>query len=179
VTDVPFETTLLVRDTCLCLATQRAARALARRFDEAFRPLDLTNGQFSLLMALNRPKPPTIAPLAEFLAMDRTTLTAALKPLERRGLILISVDPDDRRSRLLRLTGKGRSLLARALSIWKVHHALLDQQTGPSDGLRMNLTLLARGTAEKDAPPQFKGSRASMPCADQRSEKLSGRRRNT
>ena len=85
-----------MRDTCLCLATQRAARALARRFDDAFRSLDLTNGQFSLLMALNRPKPPTIAPLAEFLAMDRTTLTAALKPLERRGLIQVSVDPDDR-----------------------------------------------------------------------------------
>jgi DNA-binding MarR family transcriptional regulator len=143
-TDVPFETTMLVRDTCLCLAAQRAARALARRFDEAFRPLDLTNGQFSLLMALNRQKPPSIAPLAEFLAMDRTTLTAALKPLERRGLVAISVDPDDGRSRLLRLTGKGRGLLAKALPIWKEHHALLELQTGPADGLRKNLTLLAR-----------------------------------
>jgi DNA-binding MarR family transcriptional regulator len=142
--EIPFETTLLVRDTCLCLAAQRAARALARRFDDAFRPLDLTNGQFSLLMALNRPKPPSIAPLAEFLAMDRTTLTAALKPLERRGLITVSIDPDDRRSRLLRLTGRGRGLLAKALPIWKEHHALLEQQTGPADGLRQNLTLLAR-----------------------------------
>ncbi len=143
-TDVPFETTLLVRDTCLCLAAQRAARALARRFDDAFRPLDLTNGQFSLLMSLNRPKPPSIAPLAEFLAMDRTTLTAALKPLERRGLIAISIDPDDRRGRLLRLTAKGRGLLAKALPIWKRHHALLEQQTGPADGLRKDLNLLAR-----------------------------------
>jgi len=142
--EIPFETTLLVRDTCLCLAAQRAARALARRFDDAFRPLDLTNGQFSLLMALNRPKPPSIAPLAEFLAMDRTTLTAALKPLERRGLIAISVDPDDRRSRLLRLTGKGRGLLAKALPIWKEHHALLERQAGPADILRQDLALLVR-----------------------------------
>lgn len=153
-----------MRDTCLCLATQRAARALARRFDDAFRPLDLTNGQFSLLMALNRPKPPTIAPLAEFLAMDRTTLTAALKPLERRGLILISVDPDDRRSRLLRLTAKGRGLLAKALPIWKEHHALLDRETGPADGLRKSLALLARGAPDKDAPPPRKGARSAMPC---------------
>ena len=164
-TDIPFETTLLVRDTCLCLATQRAARALARRFDDAFRPLDLTNGQFSLLMALNRPKPPTIAPLAEFLAMDRTTLTAALKPLERRGLILISVDPDDRRSRLLRLTAKGRGLLAKALPIWKNHHALLESQTGPADGLRKSLTLLARGKPDTDAPTR-KASRGVLACAD-------------
>lgn len=47
VIEIPFETTLLVRDTCLCLHVQRAARALARRFDEALRPLGLTNGQFS------------------------------------------------------------------------------------------------------------------------------------
>lgn len=145
----------MVRDTCLCLATQRAARALARRFDDAFRVLDLTNGQFSLLMALNRPKPPTIAPLAEFLAMDRTTLTAALKPLERRGLIQISVDPDDRRSRLLKLTAKGRGLLARALPIWKEHHALLERETGPADALRQSL-------AELVLPGKNKPQRAAV-----------------
>src|SRR6202050_1017193 len=87
---VPFETTLLVRDCCLCLHVQRAARALARRFDEALRPLDLTNGQFSLLMSLNRPKPPAMGAVASLLVMDRTTLTAALKPLERRGLVKVA-----------------------------------------------------------------------------------------
>src|ERR687883_443751 len=89
--DVPFETTLRVRDTCLCLHAQRAARALARRFDDALRPLDLTNGQFSLLMALNRPEPAGIGAIASLLAMDRTTLTAALKPLQRRGLVEVLI----------------------------------------------------------------------------------------
>ena len=143
-TGVPYETTLEVRDTCLCLAAQRAARALARRFDDAFRPLDLTNGQFSLLMALNRPKPPAIGALAEFLAMDRTTLTAALKPLERRGLVRIAVDPDDRRGRLLGLTAKGRKLLARALPIWREHHAALDKDVKTQPSLRQDLAGLAR-----------------------------------
>src|SRR5512135_1970336 len=96
-----FETTLLVRDACLCLHVQRAARAVARRFDDAFRPLGLTNGQFSLLMSLNRPEPPTITSVATLLAMDRTTLTANLKPLERRGLLTVSVDSADKRSRRL------------------------------------------------------------------------------
>src|SRR5271157_3483898 len=95
--NVPFETTLMVRDTCLCLHVQRAARALARRFDEALRPLGLTNGQFSLMMSLNRPEPPSMGSVAALLAMDRTTLTAALKPLERRGLIKVVPDPKDRR----------------------------------------------------------------------------------
>src|ERR671929_1129273 len=105
--DVPYETTLLVRDTCLCLHVQRAARALARRFDEALRPLGLTNGQFSLMMSLNRPEPPSIGAVAALLAMDRTTLTAALKPLERRGLVEVTADPADRRSRRLTLTPAG------------------------------------------------------------------------
>jgi DNA-binding MarR family transcriptional regulator len=123
---LPYSTTLLVRDHCLCLHVQRAARALARRFDEAFRPLGLTSGQFSLLMSLNRPEPPPIGPVANLLAMDRTTLTAALKPLERRGLVRVQKDRTDRRSRTLILTAKGRNLLARAAPIWRRTHAEIE-----------------------------------------------------
>ena len=125
--DVPFETTLLVRDVCLCLQTQRAARALARRFDQALRPVGLTNGQFSLLMSLNRPEPPSMAPVASLLAMDRTTLTAALKPLQRRGLVEVRADPTDKRGRLLRLTQEGRALLLEAVPIWEATHAAVEE----------------------------------------------------
>jgi DNA-binding MarR family transcriptional regulator len=142
---VPFETTLRVRDCCLCLHVQRAARALARRFDEALRPVGLTNGQFSLLMSLNRPEPPGIASVATLLAMDRTTLTAALKPLERRGLITISQDPTDRRGRRLSMTPEGKTLLASATPIWeRTHHdveALL--KDGEPDRLRSSLGALS------------------------------------
>ena len=72
---VPFETTLRVRDCCLCLHVQRAARALARRFDEALRPLELTNGQFSLMMSLNRPEPPGMGPVASLLGYGYPELT--------------------------------------------------------------------------------------------------------
>jgi len=141
---VPFETTLEVRDTCLCLHVQRAARALARRFDEALRPVGLTNGQFSLLVALNRPEPTAMGPVARLLAMDRTTLTAALKPLERLGLVVIGTDPSDRRSRLLSLTEKGREVLAAAVPIWRAVHAEIEAglpEPGP-DALRGALTAL-------------------------------------
>ena len=130
---IPYETTLFVRDHCLCLHAQRAARALARRFDDALRPLALTNGQFSLLMALNRPEPPPMGPVAAVLAMDRTTLTAALKPLERRGLVRIEPDPRDRRGRLLRLTEEGRRLLTQAFPIWKETHEKIDRQLSSVD----------------------------------------------
>ncbi len=124
---VQYETTLHVRDHCLCLHAQRAARGLARRFDEALRPLGLTNGQFSLMMSLNRPEPPSMGAVAALLAMDRTTLTAALKPLERRGLVETAADAKDRRSRLLKLTSAGQSLLKKAVPIWKRTHADLDR----------------------------------------------------
>src|SRR5215207_6863956 len=130
---VPFETTLLVRDTCLCLHAQRAARWLGRTFDEALRPLGLTNGQFSLLMSLNRPEPPNMGSVASLLAMDRTTLTAALKPLERRGLVAVAVDPADRRGRRLTLTAAGRSVLAGAVPAWERTHAAVEGLVGPSD----------------------------------------------
>src|SRR6266571_3059528 len=115
---VPFATTATVRETCLCLHLQSAARAVGRRFDGALRPLGLTNGQFSLLMSLNRPEPPSMAAISALLAMDRTTLTANLKPLERRGLVAVTVDAADKRSRRLRLTPPGGALLAAALPVW-------------------------------------------------------------
>jgi DNA-binding MarR family transcriptional regulator len=140
---VPYETTLMVRDCCLCLHVQRAARALARQFDEALRPFELTNGQFSLLMSLNRPEPPSMRPVAALLAMDRTTLTAALKPLEQRGLVKISPDPADRRSRILLLTAKGAGLLARAVPVWQSTHEEIEKlmPEGEADRLRTSLAL--------------------------------------
>jgi len=115
-----------VREACLCLAAQRAARRLARRFDRAFGPVGLTNQQFSLLMPLSAPQPQSMGALADLMGMDRTTLTAALKALERRGLVETGRDPKDRRTRRLALTGAGRATLAAALPIWRAEHARIE-----------------------------------------------------
>ena len=123
---VAFETTAFIRDHCLCLHTQRAARVLARRFDHALGPIGLTNGQFSMLMALNRPERAGMGSVAALLGMDRTTLTAALKPLERRGLVTAAPLADDERSRRLRLTEQGQPVLAQAVPIWAQAHAEID-----------------------------------------------------
>ena len=137
--------TVEVRDRCLCLHVQRAARALARRFDDALRPFGLTNGQFSLLMSLNRPAPPTIGEVAQLLAMDRTTLTANLKPLQRRGLLDIVVDSEDRRNRLLKITEAGRKSLAAAIDVWRSTHDDVDALLARSpDKLRDELVRLSR-----------------------------------
>jgi DNA-binding MarR family transcriptional regulator len=140
---VAFATTVHVRDRCLCLAAQRAARTLARRFDEALRPAGLTSGQFSLLMSLNQPQPPSIGAVAALLAMDRTTLTANLKPLERRGLVKTMVDPDDRRARRVSLTRPGRSVLHSALPIWRRTHKEIDRLMSPATGRMLRGGLVA------------------------------------
>lgn len=141
--DPAFETTLQVRDTCLCLHAQRAARALARRFDIALKPAGITSGQFSLLMSLNRPAPPNLGSVATLLAMDRTTLTANLKPLERRGLVETVADPADGRARLLRLTPAGRAVLAQAVPVWRRVHAEIETGLSDPDGLRAELKRLS------------------------------------
>jgi DNA-binding MarR family transcriptional regulator len=138
-----YQITLQVRDTCLCLHLQRAARAVARRFDQALRPLDLTNGQFSLLMSLHRPQPPDIGSVSALLAMDRTTLTANLKPLERRGLVEVTVDATDKRVRRLSLTPAGYKLLMAAIPVWRETHAAVERLARGSEPDRLRADLRA------------------------------------
>jgi DNA-binding PadR family transcriptional regulator len=86
-----------------------------------------------------------MGPVASLLAMDRTTLTAALKPLENRGLVKISQDPSDRRSRILKLTAKGHDLLIRAVPTWERTHREIEQliPNGDPDELRKSLRALS------------------------------------
>jgi DNA-binding MarR family transcriptional regulator len=86
-----------------------------------------------------------ITPLAGFLAMDRTTLTAALKPLERDGLVEPFRSSQDGRSRLLKLTEAGQAKLAQALPIWRAVHASVEAGVLPldPDALRAGLAALS------------------------------------
>ena len=142
-----------VAEACLCLHVQRAARALARHFDDVFRPLEITSGQYSLLMSLNRPAP-TMGDTAEFLAMDRTTLTAALKPLERRGLVRVAPDENDRRIKRLSLTPAGNAVLSKAYALWQEFHGAIEaEMASPSadamrNGLIRMVKNLERGNAD-------------------------------
>jgi len=156
---VAFSATHHVRDACLCLHTQRAARSLARHFDAAFKPLGLTSGQFSLIMSLNRPAPASIGGVASLLAMDRTTLTAALKPLERRGLVSVLRDEQDGRGRRLELTADGQALLAAALPIWQRAHAEAAALLVAQDAERLRASLRALERLSTTQPSDKKSPR--------------------
>ena len=140
-TSLPLSAIHEVRDTCLCLATQRAARRLARRFDKLFAPLGLTNGQFSLMMALSGQWKPRLGELADFLAMDHATMTAAVRTLDRRGLVTLSPDETDARVRRPALTQEGRSLLVQALPLWREEHGRLAAELPEGVAARLALQL--------------------------------------
>ncbi len=140
---ISIETVHAVRDTCLCLASQRAARLLARRFDRAFQELGITNNQFSLLMTLTGVQPPALSGLAEFLGMDRTTLTAALKALQRRGLVSVAVDAGDARVKRPQLTPAGLQLVKSALPVWRAEHTALEKQLVDADAHELRRLLAA------------------------------------
>ena len=139
----PIETVRHVRDSCLCLASQRAARRLARRFDRLFAPLGITNGQFSLMVALSGEWAPRMGELADFLAMDSTTLTAAAKALAKRGLLDLLPDPADARVRRPALTDAGRLLVAEAIPLWRSEHAAVQDEMAGVDAQAL-ATLLSQ-----------------------------------
>jgi DNA-binding MarR family transcriptional regulator len=135
----------VVAAECYCLNLKRAARSIARRYDEALEPVDLTNGQYSTLTAIAGRQPVAMQVLAEMLGMDRTTLTATLKPLQRRGLISIQLDAADRRSRMLNLTQEGLVLLREAVPLWKKVQQSVGRSVGSSNKLELREQLKRLG----------------------------------
>jgi len=107
-----------IGQVCMGLHVRRAARRVTRVYDEALAPLELTIGQFSLLTILAGQDRWGMQPLADTLGTDRSSLTATLKPLERRGLVASQADALDGRVRHLVLTPVGSSLLEQAKPLW-------------------------------------------------------------
>jgi DNA-binding MarR family transcriptional regulator len=136
-----LESTYAVAENCVCLHLQSAGRAVARNFDDVFRPLSLTSGQFAMMLTLHRAAPVTVGELAGHLAMDRSTATANLKPLERRNLVGSEPHHTDKRARLVALTADGRALLADAVELWAKGNDLVTQGLSESDVLTLCHTL--------------------------------------
>lgn len=119
-----------VKAQCNCLALRRAARQVARRYDEALKPLALSNGQFSILAALGQMQMSSTQGIGDLLGMDRTTVTAALKPLQRRDLVEQVPSESDLRTRSVRLTRAGRQLLDQALPLWAQVQSSVEGELG-------------------------------------------------
>jgi DNA-binding MarR family transcriptional regulator len=150
---IPYSVAQEIRDGCLCFAAQKAARLLARRFDRVFAPLAITNGQFSMMVALGGMGNPRLGGLADFLAMDQTTLTAAVKALEARGLVVRKPDPEDQRARRVELTPAGTEVIARAVPIWRDEISAIRRDMGPERAGELLSLLRLPGVKPETGPP--------------------------
>ena len=114
---------------CACFNLRKATRVVTQLYDEALKPAGLRSTQFTVLAATRALGPVSVNELAEWIVMDRTTLTRNLKPLERDGLIAVRPG-DDLRVRQVSLTAKGRKTLERAYPMWEGVQARLREQLG-------------------------------------------------
>jgi DNA-binding MarR family transcriptional regulator len=104
--------------TCSCTALRKATRRVSQMYDEVLAPSGLKATQRAILVEINRSAAATVGVLAEKLVMDPGALAHTLKPLERSGFIAITVDPGDRRNRLIGLTREGKAKLAETDALW-------------------------------------------------------------
>ena len=111
------DTPNFILQDCACATLRETSRTLTQLYDQAFKPSGLLTTQYIVLIAIQKAEPATIGQLAKSMAMDRTTLTRNLKPLEKSGLI-VSRRGDDPRTHVVSLTPKGKAALQRAFPLW-------------------------------------------------------------
>lgn len=119
-----FKAAAAMTNDCLCFRARRLSRVVTRLYDDALRPVGLQATQLTLLnaIAMGGAKGNLMPRIAEVLAMDATTLSRNLKPLEREALIVVERLPSDKRVRVAKLTPAGESKLIEALPIWQKAH---------------------------------------------------------
>jgi DNA-binding MarR family transcriptional regulator len=127
---------------CNCLAARQASRYLTAVYDQALSPVELRITQFSILHKLVNGGPLTMGELAGKMAMDRTTLTSNLKPLERDGLLDI-VPGKDRRAKRAVVTKAGLARYKTALPLWIEVQSKFEGAYGESPAARLRDALRA------------------------------------
>ncbi|MCU0732358.1 MAG: MarR family winged helix-turn-helix transcriptional regulator [Hyphomonas sp.] len=138
-----------MQQECFHLHTSMAARAIARHYEAAVKPVGLNGVQLSLLAALSVVPDASIGKLADRLAYERTTLTRNLKLLVRRGLIEPRAGGD--RAVHHHLTDEGRARLAAAVPLWEQAQAQMASRLTSLDW-----TDLRRGLRDLRRPPDRK-----------------------
>lgn len=128
---------------------RQAARQITQFYDTALAECGLRITQYSVLAVLDRLGPSTVQEVADEMVMDRSTLGHNLRPLEREGLVVLGVDEQDRRTRRLQLTSKGRRRLAAARPLWKKAQQRFESRFGSDGaGLRRLLRRVVESAAE-------------------------------
>jgi DNA-binding MarR family transcriptional regulator len=108
-------------------------------------PTGLKITQYGVLLAIKARGAalPTMHELAEELVMDRSTLGQNLRPLERAELIVILMDPADRRNRLIALTKRGVTKLNETAEYWRTAQDRFEEVIGEPEAAELRAVLSA------------------------------------
>jgi DNA-binding MarR family transcriptional regulator len=133
---------------CNGTALRKATRRVSQLYDSVLAPSGLRSTQRSLLIHIARAGAPTMGALAAALVLDRSALAHNLKPLERDGLVAILVDPQDKRSRLVELTARGKARLDQSTALWREAQHRFEAAFGPTEALALRAALALIATPE-------------------------------
>ncbi len=139
---------LRIAPKVLCHATslRKATRRISQLYDAVLAPCGLRCTQRSILIQVARHQAPALTELAAILVIDRSALAQNLKPLEREGLIVVAVDPDDKRSRRVNLTQAGLDKLVQSQLLWEQAQQCFEKTLGAQQACELR-ELLARVAA--------------------------------
>lgn len=118
-----------IGSNCAALRTRMAARGVTRAYDTALRPLGIKVTQFTLLVSAKFDGSRSIGDMADFLAMERSTLTRNLKLLADMGLIEMQKGKEPR-TKVPVLTVEGDAILKHAIPIWRDAQARMTRHLG-------------------------------------------------
>jgi DNA-binding MarR family transcriptional regulator len=128
-------------DGCNCMALRRASRRISQMYDEALGASGLRAAQFAILAMLHAADGLNVNELAERMDLDRTTMGKNLRPLERDGLVAVTVSSKDRRSRIVALTAAGQATLSTALPLWVGVQERFERENGRRRSRELRETL--------------------------------------
>ncbi|MFT6659103.1 MarR family winged helix-turn-helix transcriptional regulator [Maritalea sp.] len=133
-------------EKCLLRNIRAAARVMTRRFAEHMREFDVSTEQFSLLASLVGTDHKSVSALADFLAIERTTLTRNLSLLEKKGFVRL-VTAKKGNARTVELTSAGGRLMEVMTPAWREAQNMAFKQV-TRDEVDQALDVLRRITAE-------------------------------
>ncbi|CAN5206866.1 MarR family winged helix-turn-helix transcriptional regulator [soil metagenome] len=130
---------------CNNTALRKATRRVSQLYDALLAPSGLKVTQRAMMNQIVRSGAPTVSELAAALVLDRSALAHNLKPLERDGLVTITVDPNDKRSRLVKLTKLGEARLEASKELWETAQRRFESAFGArkANELRQALAVIA------------------------------------
>jgi len=128
----------------LAVASSRISREFSERYKREF---GLSIPEWRVLAHLAQSDAVSVSEIHERVDMDKSKVSRAAARLESSGLIEKRENPEDRRLLDMRLTAKGRDLIARIVPIADAYQAQLTALLGPhAEGFRTGLQRLYEDT---------------------------------